>query len=279
VARLIPNSTVQDDHCISVPGGTVAVEWSHPVGAKTGAPVLVFLHEGLGCISMWKDFPAAVVAATDCPALTYDRLGHGKSSPAPGTERAPRGVNFFQSEAFDILPAVLDAAGIAPTDAVLVGHSDGGTIALLHAGRFPVRAVITEAAHVFVDDVSVAGLAAARKAWRDTDLEQRLMRHHGANTVGMFTAWSSMWSADWFRDWNIEGALPDVTCPVLAIQGEDDEYGTMAQLDAIARGVAGPVETLRVPNCGHAPHVQARAAVEAAFVGFIDALDQYETPH
>jgi pimeloyl-ACP methyl ester carboxylesterase len=264
---------VQENHLVPIPGGSVAVEWSRPAGTKAGAPVLVFLHEGLGCISMWKDFPAALATATGCPALTFDRLGHGKSSPAPGPATESRDVNFFQTEAFDVLPAVLGGAGIASNDAVLIGHSDGGTIALLHAGKYPVRAVITEAAHVFVDDISVAGLAAARKAWRETDLERRLARHHGANTGAMFGAWSSMWSADWFRDWNIEGALPDVVCPVLAIQGEDDEYGAMAQLDAIARGVSGPVETLRVPDCGHAPHVQARAAVETAMVRFINALD------
>lgn len=219
---------------------------------------------------MWKDFPAAVAEATGCPTLVYDRLGHGKSSLSP--EPSPRTADFFQTEAYENLPAVLRAADIASADVVLIGHSDGGTIALLHAGKFPVRAVITEAAHVFVDDISVAGLAAARKAWRETDLKHRLARHHGVNTVAMFDAWSSMWSADWFRDWNIEAALPDIACPVLAIQGEDDEYGAMAQLDAIARGVSGPVKTLQVPNCGHAPHVQARAGVEAAMVGFIKSL-------
>jgi pimeloyl-ACP methyl ester carboxylesterase len=259
---------VAEDQFVAIPGGKIAVEWKRSPKYDSEAPTLVFLHEGLGCIGMWKDFPTAIADATGCPALVYDRLGHGNSDP----ETAPRSADFFKTEAFEILPAILQAADIAPADVVLIGHSDGGTIALLYAGRFPVRGVITEAAHVCVDDISVAGLAAANKAWRDTDLEQRLARYHGANTGAMFTAWSSMWSADWFRDWTIEAALPAITCPVLAIQGEDDEYGAMAQLDAIGKGVSGRVETFAVPNCGHAPHIHARDVVASAMVRFIATL-------
>lgn len=225
----------------------------------------MFLHEGLGCIDMWKDFPAAIADATGCSTLLYDRLGHGNSDP----EAAPRGVDFFETEAFKVLPAILNVAGIAPATMVLIGHSDGGTIALLYAGRFTVRGVITEAAHVFVDEISITGVTAANQAWRDTNLKQRLSRYHGANTASMFNAWSSMWLADWFRDWTIEATLPAILCPVLAIQGEDDEYGTIKQLDAIGRGVSGPVKILAVPNCGHTPHIKARDIVTLAMVRFI----------
>lgn len=229
-------------------------------------PTLVFLHEGLGCVAMWKDFPDALAASTGCPALVYDRHGHGGSA----AERGARTLTFFETEAYGVLPALLAACRV--TDAILVGHSDGGTIALLHAGRAPVRGVITEAAHVFVEPESLAGVAAAKRAWEDAGFRERLGRYHGSGTAAMFAAWADMWSADWFRDWNIEPALPAVSCPLLAIQGVDDEYGTAAQLDAIARGVSGPVKCVLVPDCGHAPHIQAREPVLARMTDFVTSL-------
>ena len=248
---------------ISVPGHQIALR---RIAGHTGMPALVFLHEGLGSIGMWRDFPDALCAATGCPAIIYDRPGHGGSSAVTG----PRGPNFFEDEACRVLPALLAACGV--DDVVLVGHSDGGTIALLHAGRYPVRALVLEAAHVFVEQICLDGVVAARRAWRDTDFPQRLARHHGGNTEAMFFAWADMWAAEWFRDWNIEAKLPEVTCPVLAIQGAADEYGTPAQLAAIARGVTGPVETMLVPDSGHSPHIQARDAVLARMTGFIGTL-------
>lgn len=229
-------------------------------------PFLVFLHEGLGCIGMWKEFPDALADATGCPALIYDRFGHGGSD----GERGPRGTDFFEYEAHTVLPALLEACGVA--DAILVGHSDGGTIALLYAGRAPVRGMITEAAHVFVEPESLAGVKTAMSAWQDEGFRARLARYHGDGTAAMFAGWSDMWSAEWFRDWNIEADLPAVTCPLLVIQGEDDEYGTAAQVEAILRGVSGPAESLMVPDCGHAPHVQARETVLAAMTAFVRKL-------
>ncbi len=231
-----------------------------------GKPVLVFLHEGLGCIGMWKDFPDALVAATGCPALIYDRPGHGGSGP----ETKARDTRFFENEAYDILPALLAHCGVS--NPILVGHSDGGTIALLHAGSNPVLGVITEAAHVFVEEESLDGVTAAEQAWKDHNFRKRLARYHGDGTTAMFRAWADMWSADWFRDWNIEAALPSITCPVLAIQGKDDEYGTEAQITAITQGAAGSVEHMMVPNCGHAPHIQARDIVLSRMVDFIQPL-------
>ncbi len=229
-------------------------------------PVLVFLHEGLGCIGMWKDFPDALVSATGCHALIYDRPGHGASGP----ESRDRDKRFFDDEAHETLPALLSHLGIS--NPILIGHSDGGTIALLYAGAYPVRGLVTEAAHVFVEPESLDGVAAAKLAWRDPRFRERLARYHGAGTAAMFDAWSNMWSAEWFRDWNIEDKLAAVACPLLVIQGRDDEYGTDAQVEAIVRGVSGPVSSMLASNCGHAPHIQARQVVLARMAEFIRGL-------
>jgi pimeloyl-ACP methyl ester carboxylesterase len=252
---------------VDLDGADIAIR-RIPTQSSAGetAPMLVFLHEGLGCIGMWKDFPDAVAAATGCGALIYDRLGHGAS----GAEKKARDPRFFENEAQDILPALLSFCGIS--EPILIGHSDGGTIALLHAGTYPVRGMITEAAHVFVEPESIEGVATAKRAWRDAGFRDRLARYHGKGTAAMFGAWAEMWSADWFRDWNIEDALPAITCPLLAIQGNDDDYGTVAQIEAIVRGVSGPAERLMVPNCGHAPHIQARDAVLPRMTAFVQSL-------
>ncbi|NKB60381.1 MAG: alpha/beta fold hydrolase [Alphaproteobacteria bacterium] len=255
------------DCVIDVNGQGIAVR-RIPAPSNLGepAPILVFLHEGLGCVGMWKDFPDALSAATGCSALIYDRLGHGGSGPA----ETMRDLTYFENEAYSVLPALLSASGV--TDSILIGHSDGGTIALLHAGRARVRGVVTEAAHVFVEPESRAGVAAAKSAWQDERFRKRLARYHGVGTEAMFTAWFDMWSAPWFQDWNIEDALPAIDCPVLAIQGNDDEYGTAAQVAAIARGVSGPVTTLLVAGCGHSPHIQARDVVLDRMAAFVRSL-------
>ncbi|MFT6583312.1 MAG: pimeloyl-ACP methyl ester carboxylesterase [Alphaproteobacteria bacterium] len=268
-------AAARKEHYVAVPGGGVALHFiPPPQSAKPDAPTLVFLHEGLGCIGMWKDFPAALALATGCAGLVYDRPGHGRL----GLPAAPRGADYFETEAYDVLPAVLDAAGsiagrpMDPQNLILVGHSDGGTIALLYASRFPVRGVITEAAHVLVEDISIEGVRAAVRSWRETDFPSRLARYHGDNTEAVFAAWSKMWQSDWFRGWSIEATLPNVECPVLALQGEDDEYGTLAQLDAIETGVGGAVETSRIAHCGHSPHLQARDVVLATMAQFVAAV-------
>jgi len=215
----IVNSNAADGRrAVPVGGCSVAVR-EIPASRSGARPTLVFLHEGLGCIGMWRDFPDALAAATGCPALIYDRPGHGGS----GAEKGPRDTNFFEHEAYAVLPGLLSACGVS--DCILVGHSDGGTIALLYAGRSPVRGVITEAAHVFVEPESLAGVAAAQRLWADEGFRARLARYHGDGTARMFGAWAEMWSAPWFRDWNIEAALPAVDCPLLAIQGEDVMVG------------------------------------------------------
>ena len=233
-----------DDHALRV--RTIAAD--DPAAA--GRPTLVLLHDSLGCITVWRDFPERLAAALGCDALVYDRRGYGRSSPF-GPE--PRTPGYLEAEA-DVLARVLDACGVR--EAVLFGHSDGGSIALVAAAREParVRAVVTEGAHVFVEERTLAGIRDAREALRTTDLRDRLRRHHGDRTDGVTAAWIDVWLSPGFRDWNIERHLPDVRCPTLVLQGEDDEYGTPAQVHAIVRGVAGPVRAELLPGVGHTPH-------------------------
>ena len=234
------------------------------IDGASGRPTLILLHEGLGSIALWRDFPAKLAQTTGCPAVVYSRYGYGRSDALS----APRGVDYMHREALETLPELRAALGL--DDAILVGHSDGASIALIHAGsgRWPVRAVVLEAPHVFVEDLSVASIEAARDAYATTELRQRLMRYH-ADVDSAFRGWNDIWLHPDFRAWNIEDVLPGVRCPVLAIQGADDEYGTLAQIDAIARGVAGPFERLVLANCKHAPHRDQEPATLDAMARFI----------
>ncbi|MGE0042944.1 MAG: alpha/beta fold hydrolase [Vicinamibacterales bacterium] len=234
---------------IAVAGRHVEVAtWPSPVAP--GEPPLVLLHEGLGSVSTWRDVPARLAEACGRRVIAYSRLGYGASDPAP----LPRAVDFMHEEAREHLPRLLDALSLDRV--VLVGHSDGGSIALLHAARHPdrVAALVLEAPHVFVEDLSVASIARMRTAYEATDLRDRLARHHGPNVDVAFRGWNDVWLDPAFRAWNIEACLPDVTCPLLVLQGLDDEYGTPAQVAAIEAGAAGPVEAHLLERCGHAPH-------------------------
>jgi pimeloyl-ACP methyl ester carboxylesterase len=229
-------------------------------------PALVFLHEGLGSVAMWRDFPARAAAATGRRTLVYSRRGYGRSPPlAP-----PWGPLYMHREALEALPALRAERGL--DDPVLVGHSDGASIALIHAGAgHAVRGIVAMAPHVFVEDVTITSIEAARAAWRETDLRVRLQRYHG-DVDGAFRGWNDAWLDPAFRAWNIESFLPTITCPVLAIQGRDDEYGTMAQLDAIERGVKGPFRRLELDACRHSPHRDQPAATLAAIAAFVAGL-------
>ena len=232
-------------------------------GAK-GAPTLVFLHEGLGSIALWKDFPARVSDATGCPVLVYSRAGYGRSSPAA----LPRTPDYMHVEALTVLPALLDRLGIA--DPVLVGHSDGASIGLLHAGsgERPVRALVALAPHVFVEDMSIASIAEARRQFETTDLREKLARRH-ADPDAAFRGWNDIWLEPAFRRWNIESCLAGVRCPLLLIQGRDDEYGSAAQLDAIERQVGSKVARLELADCRHSPHRDQPEATLAAIANFV----------
>jgi pimeloyl-ACP methyl ester carboxylesterase len=237
------------------------IETKELAGAE---PALVFLHEGLGSVALWRDFPDALAAATGRRALLYSRAGHGQSH-VPDTPRTPR---FMHDEALDVLPALLARHGIERP--ILVGHSDGGSIALIHAAQHPVTGLVLLAPHVFVEDLSVASIAQARETFEGSDLGERMARYH-RDPEATFRLWNDIWLAPEFRAWNIEDVLDGVTCPVLLIQGEHDQYGTLAQIDAIESGVRGAV-TRAVLDARHAPHLEAPAETLRAAVGFVRSL-------
>ncbi len=230
-------------------------------------PTLVFLHEGLGSIGQWGAFPAQLCARTGLPGLVYERWGYGRSEGLTG----PRQNDYLHREAEDSLPEVLAACGVAEPP-ILFGHSDGGSIALLFAAAYPerTRAVISEAAHVFVEEVCLAGIRRAGDAYEQGELRAGLRRHHGDHVDLMFRGWHDIWLRPHRRSWNMEAELRRILCPTLILQGEDDEYGTRAQVDAIATGVSGPAEILWLPGCGHTPHHQLREAVLDAVAHFIN---------
>jgi pimeloyl-ACP methyl ester carboxylesterase len=194
-------------------------------------PLLVFLHEGLGCIGMWKEFPERLCAATGCTGLVYERQGYGLSSSQP----APRNIHYLHQFALVELPAVMER--LAPgREHILVGHSDGGSIALIYAAARPqgLRAVISAAAHVFVEDITIEGIRTVLAAHGSGKM-RALARYHGDKAQQVFSSWADTWLAPWFRRWNIEYLLPAIACPLLAMQGGDDHYGSGAQMDAIER--------------------------------------------
>ena len=246
----------------------------HGQGPRFG-PTIVFLHEGLGSIAQWKHFPDTLARAAGCNALVYERWGHGGSDPLSG----PRKADFMEREAHAALPEVLDSFGLEK--AILFGHSDGGSIALLFAARYPERTlgVITEAAHVFVEDASLAGVRAAVERFETSNMEKRLALYHGDNTESMFRGWADVWQSPQFRDWTIAPeTLGAIRAPVLALQGADDEYGSAEQLQRIEAGVGAGAKTVLIPDCAHEPHGQAREAVMDQALGFIENLKPAPEP-
>jgi len=233
---------------------------SHP---RHGVPSIVLLHEGLGSVAMWGGFPQALANATGCEVVLYSRHGYGRSDPLV----APRTPRSLHDEALIVLPELLDTLRIERP--LLFGHSDGASIALIHAGGAdrPTAGLVAMAPHVMVEDVTLASIAQAKVAYETTDLRQRLARHH-ADVDSAFWGWNRVWLDPAFRDWNIEEYLPRIGCPILAIQGEDDEYGTMEQVDRIARG-ARDVEVVKLAHCRHSPHRDQPEAVLKATAAFV----------
>jgi len=247
-------------------GRLLSYEWIE--GGARGKPTLIFLHEGLGSIRQWRDFPAQVVAATGCRALVYDRYGYGHSDVL---EERRRSVRFMHDEALIALPELRTALGV--DDAILVGHSDGASIALIHAGAgYPARGVAVMAPHVFIEPVCLASIEQAKVAFETTDLAVKLGRYH-RDPRKTFYGWADVWTEPNFKRWDIRDEyLEKIDAPVLAIQGYADEYGTMAQLDDIARKVRGPCELLKLHDCGHAPFRDQPEKTLAAVAAFIDKL-------
>jgi len=247
------------------------IEYERIEVAPAARPTLVFLHEGLGSLAMWRDFPGRAAHATGCNALVYSRYGYGNSEALHGD----RTVRYMHDEALVALPALLDL--LAVHWPILVGHSDGGSIALIHAGgtQRPVAGLVLMAPHVMVEEVSVTSIAAAKVAYETTDLPARLARYH-ADADSTFWGWNRIWLDPAFRDWNIEAYLPAIACPVLAIQGEDDEYGTMEQLRRIGRGVRD-AELVALADCRHSPHKDQPEAVLDAITRFVDRITSRST--
>ena len=233
---------------------------SHP---RANAPAMVFLHEGLGSLSMWRDFPQQVADACGCEAIVYSRHGYGRSDPL--TEKHAPG--FMHHEARVCLPEFLDQ--LAVERPILLGHSDGASIALIHAGTVPrpLAATVVMAPHVLVEDISIESIEKARLAYLSTDLKARLGKYHD-DPDSAFWGWNDIWLDPAFRAWNIEDCLPGIACPVLAIQGEDDEYGTMDQIERIARQCRD-VELARLADCRHSPHRDQPRQVIATIADFV----------
>jgi pimeloyl-ACP methyl ester carboxylesterase len=253
-------------HSVTVGSTRLEVARLRSAHARDEAPAIVFLHEGLGSVAMWRDFPQRVADATGCEAVVYSRAGYGRSDPAV----LPRTVRYMHDEGLVVLPALL--AGLGLERPILFGHSDGGSIALICAGgtATPLTGLILMAPHVMVEDLSVASIAQAEVAWQNTDLRQRLGKYH-ADVEAAFRGWNDIWLHPDFRAWNIEETLAAIRCPVLAIQGEDDEYGTMAQIERIAAQVAD-VDLVKLADCRHSPHKDQPEAVLAAVSAFVTRL-------
>jgi pimeloyl-ACP methyl ester carboxylesterase len=249
--------------------GPDAIEFELVEG-DDAAPPLVFLHEGLGSVDLWRGFPGAVRDATGRTTLVYSRAGHGRSSVVAATQRTAR---YMHDEALVALPNLIVHFGLSRP--LLVGHSDGASIAIIYAGAGlgPVAGLALLAPHVFVEDRSIEGIEAARATFLSGDLPRRMARYHD-DADATFWGWNRVWLSAEFRDWNIEPSLPAIDCPILVVQGADDAYGTLAQVDAIERGAtASPsVQRLVLAGCGHSPHLDRPAETTAAVVGFVESV-------
>ena len=249
---------------VVVDGKRLETLWMEPEQAERST--IVMLHEGLGSIALWKDFPQRLAMGTGCGVLVYSRYGHGGSDKL--MEKRP--VEFMHHEGEVVLPELLDKLGIARP--ILLGHSDGGSIALIFAGRYPERprALMLEAPHVFVEDLSVASITQAKDQYQTTNLRSKLARYH-KHVDETFWGWNDIWLDPQFRSWNIEEYLPAIRCPVLCIQGEEDEYGTIAQVKAIQTQVP-ETEILMRPSCKHSPHRDQPEATLEKMMEFVAAI-------
>ena len=248
-------------------GGRLEAVWLGP--ESDAAPTLVFLHEGLGCVALWRDIPARLVEMTGCGALVYSRRGYGSSVPCS----LPRPIDFMHYEGTVVLPDIIRQCGIR--EHLLVGHSDGGSIALINAGSCPapgLTGVVTLAAHVFCEDITRRSIEDARRRYIDEDLKLRLAAYHGENTDCAFWGWNDVWLHPDFVHWNIEEFLPTIQVPVMAVQGENDPYGTVAQITSIQNKAGRGVDVKMVADCGHAPHLERGDVVLPSIRDFIRGM-------
>jgi pimeloyl-ACP methyl ester carboxylesterase len=271
----VPADPRADETSLDVGGVRLEVREIPAPGAVEGRAALVFLHEGLGSVAMWRDWPDRLCAATGRAGVVYSRQGYGRSDPTPDVRGEPAErdgrrsgrlrPDYMHREALDVLPALLRRLGLVRP--VLVGHSDGGTIALLHASRYPVAACVVLAPHVIVEEVSLRSIERAREAYTEGDLRARLARYH-TDVDGAFWQWNDVWLSPGFRAFDIRADCRRIQAPLLAIQGVDDPYGSMAQIHDIA-AAAPHARLLELPACGHSPHREQPEAVTAAIAGFL----------
>ena len=249
---------------------TLQIECMWIAPEESEAPLIVFLHEGLGSATMWKDFPARLCAQTGCRGLVFSRYGYGASTPRPHDEKWP--VEFMHIQARDVLPALFDALNLTDEKPILFGHSDGGSIALLYAAMFPdrVAGIVVAAPHIFVEDVTVSNIEKARTAYLTTDLPRKLQRYHD-DPDSAFWGWNDIWLNPAFRQWDIRAHLSDLRCPVLAMQGVDDEYGSLEQIQGIKR-IASQTELCIIERCRHSPHKDQPEEVIQATGRFIKKI-------
>ncbi|WP_341314943.1 alpha/beta hydrolase [Paraburkholderia sp. IMGN_8] len=250
--------------------GPLSIEYRWVNEAASGAPIAVFLHEGLGSIAMWRDWPQRLCERLGMRGLVYSRPGYGRSTPRPHHVKWP--VDFMTAQARETLPALLDALDIDMQERRrmwVIGHSDGGSITLLYAALFPdaLAGAVAIAPHVFVEDISVESIAQTRQLYETTDLRSKLSRYH-ADVDSAFYGWNDIWLNPAFREWNIAGELTGIRKPLLAVQGHDDNYGTMAQIERIAERVPH-AELVKLDACGHSPHRDAPEALNEAIAAFV----------
>ena len=247
----------------------VRIEYQWLNRAASARPLIVFLHEGLGSLAMWKDFPERLCQATNCRGLVYSRPGYGASTPRTTDEKWD--VDFMHRQAHELLPALLEALGVDTRNSPpwLFGHSDGGSIAMLYAARFPaaLAGLVVLSPHIMVEDLTIASIEQARRTYLQTDLKQKLGRYH-ADADSAFWGWNDIWLLPAFRDWTIEAEIESIECPLLAVQGIDDEYGTLEQVDGIARRVA-QCQVVKLADCGHSAHRDQPEKLIRRVAGFI----------
>ena len=233
-------------------------------------PTIIFLHDSLGCSKLWRDFPEKLGELTRCNILVYDRQGYGESC----SFSYPKRNNYYIEQEADLLNELLDFWQI--DKAILFGHSDGGSIALITAGKYPekVQGIITEGAHIFVEEVTISGIDEAINLYKTTDLKSKLEKYHGNKTDEMFWAWASTWTTDEFRNWNIEDFLPKIECRSLIIQGEEDEYGTLKQVENIITKTNGQSTQLVISNVKHTPHKEVPELILNKVSKFIKEINE-----
>lgn len=250
-------------------GHSLCYEYINEECNDGNCPMILFLHEGLGSIAQWKDFPAKLCSSLNLPGLLYDRCGYGKSS---AMHKAHPG-DYLMFEGKIILPAFLEKIRL-DQKLILVGHSDGGSIALIFASFYPakVKALITEAAHIFNEEIIVQSILETINNYKLGHLKKALQKFHGDKTSFIFHNWADTWSNEKMFDWHLDYLLKNIDCPLLAIQGEDDHYGSVKQLEGIVNHVSGPAEAFLVPGCGHVPHFETSELVLEKMTVFINSL-------